>query len=348
MEHGAHPLVAVDDEGVLSMPPETAAVLSSLREDLAVVCLAGPYRTGKSFLLNWLSQAPPGDGWVSSTQKLERGFEVGPNITACTRGLWMWPTSSTVRVDGRDMRVIYIDSEGLGAVGSDQQHDLNIFSLAVLASSLFMFNSVGAIEESSIAQLSFITQLSKHIHCRSQDKDGEDDIEDFEKFFPNFMWILRDFALELVDEDGEPMTEKQYLESALEPDPSFDDDAFEKNRVRELITTFFPRRDCCTLQRPAAEEADLARMHEGDVTSVRPGFRRQLEGLREKIFGMLAPKSLDGKPLNGSVLLAPRTAAPSLRAWNRRRCPTACARQRRALAAAGRCFAHCCKCTSRP
>jgi hypothetical protein len=29
------------------------------------------------------------------------------------------------------------------------------------------------------------------------------------------MWVLRDFALDLVDDDGMPITSKEYLENAL-------------------------------------------------------------------------------------------------------------------------------------
>lgn len=28
---------------------------------------------------------------------------------------------------------------------------------------------------------------------------------------PSFVWILRDFALELVDREGQPLTENEYL-----------------------------------------------------------------------------------------------------------------------------------------
>jgi len=29
------------------------------------------------------------------------------------------------------------------------------------------------------------------------------------------MWVVRDFALQLIDLEGEPMTSKEYLEKAL-------------------------------------------------------------------------------------------------------------------------------------
>jgi hypothetical protein len=44
-----------------------------------VITVAGKYRTGKSYILNR----------VLLNQNV--GFEVGPTINACTKGLWMWP-----------------------------------------------------------------------------------------------------------------------------------------------------------------------------------------------------------------------------------------------------------------
>lgn len=48
-------------------------------DQLHIITVAGKYRTGKSYILNRVL--------------LERnsGFEVGPTINACTKGLWMWP-----------------------------------------------------------------------------------------------------------------------------------------------------------------------------------------------------------------------------------------------------------------
>jgi hypothetical protein len=68
--------------------------------------------------------------------------------------------------------------------------------------------------------------------------------------FPSFLWVLRDFALRLVDADGAALTPKQYLESALREQKGCSEAAEAKNRVRRLLTHFFPERDCCTLVRP--------------------------------------------------------------------------------------------------
>jgi len=51
----------------------------SEKRKLAVVSIVGKYRTGKSFFVNR----------VLLNQK-KGGFQVGPTINPCTKGLWLW------------------------------------------------------------------------------------------------------------------------------------------------------------------------------------------------------------------------------------------------------------------
>jgi hypothetical protein len=294
----AVPLVVADERG-LRVAPEALALLNSIVEPVAIVAVAGPYRSGKSFLLNCLSEleAGPEEGSRGS----EPGFAVGSTTNACTRGLWLRASPATGRgQDGGKLRTLWVDSEGLGAVGCDQQHDLHIFSLAVLASSLFVFNSRGAIDEASIASLSFITQLAKNIHVNVT--GASDDPDEFCKAFPPFLWVLRDFALQLKDKTGVAMSERQYLEESLKREIGFDEAVTARNRIRMMLTAFFRQRDCVGLQRPVIDEAALAQLSGSDpvpLAALRPGFLQQLEQLRGKIGGMLRPKVLEGASLTG-------------------------------------------------
>jgi len=35
------------------------------------------------------------------------------------------------------------------------------------------------------------------------------------EYFPTFYWVLRDFALQLVDQEGNALTQRQYLDKSL-------------------------------------------------------------------------------------------------------------------------------------
>ncbi len=75
---------------------------------------------------------------------------------------------------------------------------------------VFRYNSTGAIDEAALSNLGLIVNLTKHIQVHSGTK-GEDDGSDFATFFPEFLWILRDFALMLKDANGRSMSPKEYV-----------------------------------------------------------------------------------------------------------------------------------------
>jgi hypothetical protein len=89
---------------------------------------------------------------------------------------------------------------------------MRIFSLALLLSSYFLYNSVGSIDENALSSLSLVVNITKHIHLKSTDIDESSELSDY---LPSFMWVVRDFALQLCNEHGTDITSKEYLERAL-------------------------------------------------------------------------------------------------------------------------------------
>lgn len=71
------------------------------------------------------------------------------------------------------------------------------------------------------------------------------------------MWVIRDFALQLQDENGASISQKEYLEGALKEQKGFSDAVEQKNRIRRLLKTFFIDRECCTMVRPVSNESEL-------------------------------------------------------------------------------------------
>lgn len=47
------------------------------------------------------------------------------------------------------------------------QYSTQIFSLAVLLSSLFVYNQMGGIDEAALDRLSLVTEMTKHIRVRA-------------------------------------------------------------------------------------------------------------------------------------------------------------------------------------
>ena len=115
------------------------------------------------------------------------------------------------------MKVLVVDSEGIGGFDEDENHDTRIFLLALLLSSNFVYNSMGTIDENAINQLSLIVNLSKQLQLSQTQNLGDVDPEEIQQYFPSFLWVVRDFSLRLTDQEGNTISQKQYLENALQP-----------------------------------------------------------------------------------------------------------------------------------
>ena len=110
--------------------------------------MVGKYRTGKSYILNRVLLGQ------------NSGFEVGPTINACTKGLWVWPKLIESPEDPT-LQYLVMDTEGLGSLEEGEQTDTKIFLMAMLLSSFFIYNSQGSIDEKAVQSLSLIINLSK-------------------------------------------------------------------------------------------------------------------------------------------------------------------------------------------
>ena len=174
--------------------------LRALKGDIKVVSMAGLQRTGKSFLLNQLVMGKGGK------------FEVGSTVQTCTKGINM----VIKRNENGEGAVVFLDTEGFGSTVRSQGFDIKLFSLALLFSSYFIYNSRGVIDSSAIEDLSLVVELTKHIHVKQRAKGENDDGSMFANIFPSFHWIVRDFNLKLVDDDGDEIDSRQYMENALD------------------------------------------------------------------------------------------------------------------------------------
>ena len=105
--------------------------------------------------------------------------------------------------------------------------------------------------------------MTKYIRTSaSKEEDGTS----FAQFFPKFLWVVRDFSLQLVNENGKRITSKEYLENALLEVPGVTEKAANKNRVRAAIKGFFQQRDCFPLVRPVEDESLLQTLSSAAVS----------------------------------------------------------------------------------
>ena len=285
---GGHAISMVNYDpslGQFVINQEALEVIRQQSNPLGVISVAGMYRTGKSYLLNRM------------LLNRSNGFSVGPSINPCTKGLWMWSKTIPAHTpQGKPLNVLIIDTEGIGATDEDHNHDNKIMTLAILLSSYFIFNSMGTIDESSIQSLSFIVNITKNI----QQKNGN---HDFAKYLPAFMWVIRDFSLQLKNKEGNPITSKEYLEYSLEMQQGNSEFIINKNQIRKMVKEYFPNRDCVTLVRPLLEEGNLQKLERTPSSKLRKEFIEQVNFLRKTVLNSINPKKLNGQELNGEMLI---------------------------------------------
>lgn len=281
-------LVYLDEKGKFRMDPEAVATLQLVKEPIGVVSVCGRARQGKSYILNQLLGR-------------SSGFQVASTHRPCTKGLWLWSTPlKRTALDGTEYNLILLDSEGIDAYDQTGTYSTQIFSLAVLLSSMFIYNQMGGIDETALDRLSLVTQMTKHIRVRAS--GGRTTSSELGQFSPIFVWLLRDFYLDLV-EDNRRITPRDYLELALRPVQGGGRDLAAKNEIRDSIRALFPDRECFTLVRPLNNENDLQRLDQISLDKLRPEFKSGLDALAKFVFERTRPKQLGATVMTGPILV---------------------------------------------
>uniref|UniRef100_A0A8C4XFQ9 Guanylate-binding protein 1-like n=1 Tax=Erpetoichthys calabaricus TaxID=27687 RepID=A0A8C4XFQ9_ERPCA len=264
----------------LQMNQEALEILSRIEQPVVVVAIVGLYRTGKSYLMNKLAGQ-------------KSGFSLGSTIQSHTKGIWVWCVPHPVKADHT---LVLLDTEGLGDVEKgDTKNDCWIFALAILLGSSFVYNSRGTIDNQGEHFLNtdgYVTELTDLIKVKSQaDNEEEDDIH-YVRFFPNFVWAVRDFTLELKIE-GKDVTQDEYLENALSLRKGTGKKVSDYNLPRQCIRNFFPTRKCFVFVPPTAPEK-MKNMEFLPETELCPTFVQATREFYHYVFQQSDVKKLKG------------------------------------------------------
>ncbi|ERE88115.1 interferon-induced guanylate-binding protein 1, partial [Cricetulus griseus] len=286
--HMPGPMCLIENvKGQLIANQEALGILSDITQPVVVVAIVGLYRTGKSYLMNKLAGK-------------QTGFSLGSTVQSHTKGIWMWCVPHPQK-PGHTL--VLLDTEGLGDVEKgDNQNDCWIFALAILLSSTFVYNSMGAINQQAMDQLHYVTELTDRIRSRSSPKQGEvKDSDEFVSFFPDFVWTLRDFSLELKV-NGESISADEYLENSLKLIQGTSEKEKEFDLPRLCIRKFFPKKKCFVFERPVHGKklGQLESLQDQDLDS---DFMGQVAEFCSYVFSCSKVKTLSGGiKVNGARL----------------------------------------------
>uniref|UniRef100_A0A452H6R6 GB1/RHD3-type G domain-containing protein n=1 Tax=Gopherus agassizii TaxID=38772 RepID=A0A452H6R6_9SAUR len=252
-------LVGNGADGQLEVNPAALEILRGVAQPVVVVAIVGLYRTGKSYLMNSLAGK-------------QRGFSLGSTVQSHTKGIWMWCLPHPRRAGHT---LVLLDTEGLGDVEKVSE-GLGSWGKGHAALAR------GADSETPKAR---------------RGDDAEEDTE-FVRFFPSFVWAVRDFTLELRIE-GQLVTEDQYLEHALALRKGNSKKVMDYNLPRQCIRSFFPTRKCFVFVQPVSRQ-EMGQLDSLPTSALDPQFLEQTRRFCDYVFQCSNIKMVKGGiPVNG-------------------------------------------------
>ncbi|ELW72645.1 Guanylate-binding protein 5 [Tupaia chinensis] len=181
-----------------------------------------------------------------------KGFSVGGTVQSHTKGIWMW---CMPHPENPNHTLVLLDTEGLGDVEK-------------------------------------VTELTDLLQTRtSPSLDKAEGAADFVSFFPDLVWTLRDFYLDL-EVDGRLITVDEYLENSLKIKEGCDERIQKFNLPRQCIQRFFPVRKCFIFDLPAPGKK-LTRLETLPENELNPEFVQQVEKFCSYVWSS-AVKTLPG------------------------------------------------------
>uniref|UniRef100_A0A1I8H0U9 GB1/RHD3-type G domain-containing protein n=1 Tax=Macrostomum lignano TaxID=282301 RepID=A0A1I8H0U9_9PLAT len=258
------------------------------KSPVAVISVAGAFRKGKSFLLNfflrYLRALSRGDtrDWILSEDQLDDGFHWRAGSERDTTGILIWSEPFFIRKpDGQEVAVLLMDTQGTFDHQSTQQDCTTIFAFSTLMSSVQIFNISQNIQETDLQHLRLFIEFA------SMAKNSA------KKVLQHLWFLIRDW--QNPDEyDYGANGGEDYLKNVLACDEKKPP---ENQALRQGIKRQFEAASSFLLPYPgkAVTRADF----KGQVDRLDSDFVEHLDCFVRRI---LAPENLVVKKLNGKVL----------------------------------------------
>lgn len=277
--HRALPIVEPDSGHTkLILSKEGLDAISRLETPIAAVAVIGPYRSGKSFLLNQLLSL-----------SCEEGFGVGHMRDTKTKGIWVWGKPIEMDIGGVRTSILFLDTEGFESVGKSNVYDDRIFALATIMSSVLIYNLPETVREADISRLSFAVELAQEFYGRVKGRDIA--------FQPaKLLWLIqRDFL--------EGKTVQQMVNEALQQVPNLtgNKNIQQVNEIRESLEIMGENSTAFSLPQPHLLRTKLCNLHDSDLD---PSYVKRREELKGLVTHMIQPKMVRGKFLSGKEFVS--------------------------------------------
>uniref|UniRef100_A0A3Q2ZND1 Atlastin 3 n=1 Tax=Kryptolebias marmoratus TaxID=37003 RepID=A0A3Q2ZND1_KRYMA len=235
---------------------------------VVVLSVAGAFRKGKSFLLDFMIRYMHRKGdenWLGQDDEELTGFSWRGGSEPETTGIQLWSEVFTVqKSDGTEVAVVLMDTQGAFDDQSTVKDCATIFALSTMTSSVQIYNISQNIQEDDLQQLQLFTEYGRL---------AMDEI--FQKPF------LSPYTFRMNTPTGLKVKDAQHEELQT---------------VREHIRSCFTKISCFLLPHPGLKVATHPAF-KGQLHDVAPDFKEQLQKLIPKL---LHPNHLAEKEINGN------------------------------------------------
>lgn len=259
---------------------------------VAVVSVAGAFRKGKSFLLDFFLRYLEAEGspdWLGDDSAPLEGFTWRGGSERETTGILLWsePFFCTLPNSEEEIAIILMDTQGAFDSESTVRDCATIFALSTMLSSIQVYNLTQNIQEDDLQHLQLFTEYGR---LALEDNDN------ISKPFQVLQFLVRDWSFPYEAEYG-MRGGRKILDRRLQVS---DKQHEELQQIRRHISSCFERISCFLLPHPGLSVATNP-LFDGRLREIEPEFREQLQVL---VPMLLAPESLVLKEINGTQITA--------------------------------------------
>ncbi|PZC76803.1 hypothetical protein B5X24_HaOG204120 [Helicoverpa armigera] len=270
-----------------------------LREDLkdrpvVLVSVAGAYRKGKSFLLDFFlryldqtyNNGVGGGEWLGADAESLKGFSWRGGSDRHTTGIHLWsqPFKATTP-DGEKVVILLMDTQGTFDSNSTVKDNATVFALSTMLSSVQIYNLSQNIEEDDLQHLQLFMEYGRV----AKDEIGG-------KPFQHLQFLVRDWSFPYDhpygSEGGQQLLNKRLTVKESQHE--------ELQRVRQDIARCFEEVTCFLMPYPGRKvstDPDFT----GKLSDIDPEFQKALQQL---VPMLLQPSRLVTKKIAGQTVKA--------------------------------------------
>ncbi|KAI6233894.1 GB1/RHD3-type G domain-containing protein [Aphelenchoides fujianensis] len=265
---------------------------------VCVIGVAGKFRKGKSFLLNFFLRylryvadgSPADEDWLEREPTLQ-GFSWRGGSERDTNGILFWSKPFLIKnKQGEELVVLLMDTQGAFDQQSTVKDCATIFALSTMISSVQIYNLQSNIHEDDLEHLQLFAEYGK---LALEESTG--------KPFQTLVFLVRDWGSPYEIEYGF-QGGRRLLDRRLETN---DTQHPEHQQIRNQIRESFDDLKGFLMPHPGLEVAESPPGFAGNLSVIRDDFKKQLRVLVPRILDPdnLVPKCINGEPVTCQGLL---------------------------------------------